>query len=332
MRTVLRHWRTVTKTQKQHEAIRLLKSLATHILLDGGSRSGKSFIFVYAIVVRALKKRSRHLILRKHFKDCKASIGMETLPKVLEILCPGMGLTPNKTDWVWTFPNGSEIWHGGLDEKERTEKVLGKEYSTILFEESSQLTWDSVTTALTRLAENSGLDLKAYYACNPPLKKHWVYQVFYEHKDPEDNRALEEEDYAQLLMNPTDNLANLPPSYLKILERMPERKRKRFLHGLYLDDVEGALWSMDIIAPYRVGLEDVPDLVRVYVGVDPAVTGKKTSDDTGIIVAGKSRDGHFYILGDYTCKGSPLKWARATIRAYKEHEADRVIARGEQRW
>ena len=66
---------TFVKTEKQREATRLHASKATFILLSGGSRSGKTFINVRDIIVRALKApNSRHLIARKRFNHDKQSI------------------------------------------------------------------------------------------------------------------------------------------------------------------------------------------------------------------------------------------------------------------
>jgi phage terminase large subunit-like protein len=68
-----------------------------------------------------------------------------------------------------------------------------------------------------------------------------------------------------------------------------------------------------------------PELRRVVIGVDPAVTAGKSSDLTGIVGAGASADGHFYILADRSCRLNPLEWGREVIKLYRELKADRVI-------
>ena len=119
---------TFKLTSAQEAAQRVMASQATHIMLYGGSRSGKTFLTVRAICVRALKAPgSRHAILRFRFNAVKASIIHDTFPKVLQLCFPGVEVELNKTDWFATFPNGSQIWFGGLDDKERTEKILGQE-------------------------------------------------------------------------------------------------------------------------------------------------------------------------------------------------------------
>lgn len=115
-------------TAKQVEANDTLGS-ARHVMLFGGSRSGKTFLIVRAIVVRALKAPgSRHAVLRFRFNAVKASVVYDTFPKVMELCFPGVKYDLNKTDWFASLSNGSEIWFGGLDDKERTEKILGQEY------------------------------------------------------------------------------------------------------------------------------------------------------------------------------------------------------------
>ncbi|MCK9245102.1 MAG: terminase family protein [Candidatus Marinimicrobia bacterium] len=90
---------------------------------------------------------------------------------------------------------------------------------------------------------------------------------------------------------------------------------------------EGGLWKYADIHQYRYlgNPEDVPGLQRVVVGVDPAVTGTSTSDETGIVVAGVGSNNHYYVLGDYSVRGSPLEWARKVVFAFEEHRADRVV-------
>lgn len=118
-------------TAKQAEANEVLASNATHVMLFGGSRSGKTFVIVRAICMRAIKApRSRHAILRFRFNAVKQSVLFDTFPKVMELCFPGVPYEVNKSDWFVQFSNGSEIWFGGLDDKERTEKILGQEHSS----------------------------------------------------------------------------------------------------------------------------------------------------------------------------------------------------------
>ena len=148
---------TFKLTRKQQQGNELLGSEATHIMLYGGSRSGKTFLNVRAIVTRALAHRSRHAMLRFRFNHIKASIVYDTLPKVMSLCFPGVAdhCRLNKEDWFYTLPNKSEIWFGGLDDKERTEKILGQEYATMFLNECSQIPWASRNSS-TRSSVSSG--------------------------------------------------------------------------------------------------------------------------------------------------------------------------------
>ena len=142
-------------TTKQDHANELLAGTATHCMLFGGSRSGKTFLAVWAIVLRALiAPGSRHLIVRFRFNHVITSIWHDTFPKVMSICFPEVTYTPNKTSYFITLPGGSEIWFGGLDDKDRTEKILGQEYATIFFNECSQIPLSARNMAVTRLAQN----------------------------------------------------------------------------------------------------------------------------------------------------------------------------------
>ena len=158
-------------TPKQAEAQTLLGGNAEHIMLLGGSRSGKTFLLCRSIAVRMLKAEgSRHLVARYRLAHAKASIWRDTWPKMLAVCFPGLAEAskPNKSDLIYTFPNKSEMWLGGLDDKERVDKVLGNEYATVYLNECSQISYSARETLLTRLAQKTDLKLREYLDCTPP--------------------------------------------------------------------------------------------------------------------------------------------------------------------
>lgn len=324
-------------TAKQVEANALLQTSARHILLEGGSRSGKTALIVRAIIQRAIKApRSRHGIQRFRFNHCKESIGMDTLPKVMMSFPEPVRGTMNKSDWYMHFPNNSEIWLGGLDDKERTEKMLGKEYATLYLNEASQIPYSSRNLAVTRLAqkcpyeidgEKRELALKMYYDCNPPGKAHWLYQIFHQHRDPETKQPLSNPgDYAHMRLNPRDNADNLPGDYIRELEGLSSRMRRRFLDGEYGEAAPGALWTEEVIDKWRE--TTLPDMVRVVVAVDPSGAADEDNaenDAIGIIVAGLGTDGNAYMLEDCTVKAGPKTWGQVATSAYDRHMADKIV-------
>jgi phage terminase large subunit-like protein len=314
-----------TKNPSQVEAVRRMAKYM-HFLLYGGSRSGKSVIFLRTLIARAIRHKSSHVVLRKHLDHVVSSIWMETLPFCLDVCGLARTVKLNHTKHYVTFPNKSIIYLGGLDDKERTDKILGREFSTIWFNECSEISWDSVQTALSRLAERSGLAPRAWYDCNPPNKKHWTYNVFRELLNPKERTALPKRLYGCMKINPQENAHNLADGYIdNVLGIMTGNKRKRFMDGEWTDDSEGALWTSELIGAYRVKEDRVPDLVRIIVGVDPNVSDNPNSDECGIVVAGLGVNEHVYVLADCTVAGGPREWALAVVAAYKKYEADLVV-------
>lgn len=327
-------------TTRQKEAQAILAGDATHILLVGGSRSGKTFLITRNIVMRALKAAgSRHVIFRFRLNHLVASVFLDTFPKVMRLAFPGVGHATHVQDKYVTFENGSELWFAGLDDKDRTEKILGMEFATVFFNEASQIPWASVTTALTRLAqkaeqriegrEPSPLKLRAYYDCNPPSKNHWTYRVFVEKRDPETREVLRTPaDYAHFSINPADNLENLSPEYIGQLESLPARMRVRFLEGRFADANPNALFPDEVVDKWRVLDGKVPDLVRIVVAVDPSGSGEVDNVDNdaiGIVVAGIGTDGNAYVLEDCTVKAGPATWGKVATSAFERHAADCIV-------
>jgi phage terminase large subunit-like protein len=311
----------VKLTKRQNQVLAEIAG-KRRILLYGGSRAGKSWLIMFLIVLRALKVKSRHMVLRKHFAHVKQSIVFDTFPALMRGFFEGMTYTLDKTHWFAEFENGSQIWFGGLDDKERTEKILGNEYSSIFFNECSQIAdYATIMTGLTRLAENTKLPRVAFFDENPPSKRHWSYSVFIEGKLPKGETIANRDIYYHARLNPPDNEDNLPPDYINdTLATLPKKQRERFLEGKFQDDNEGALWSTEMIT-YGEPLS----LVRVVIAIDPAVTSDPDSDETGIVVVGEDAVGGYWVLDDLSGIYTPVQMAHKVRIAYDRHKADRVI-------
>lgn len=304
-------------TDKQKEAA-LLLSEYKHCLLEGGSRSGKTFLACRAIIRRAARQKSDHLITRFRFSHAKQAICYQTFPAAAKSVGLSSQIKLNKTDWFYELPNGSTIWIGGLDDKERTEKILGNEYSTIFENEASQISFDSHETLMTRLNPSGGMRALNIIDYNPPSKHHWGYLIFHKGIFP-DGRPVPHELYASIKMNPSDNLQNLSEGYIdEVLGNLSSAKQKRFLHGEYSDDI-GKLWKREWIK-YK---HETPDLQRIVVAVDP--TGTKSGDECGIVVAGRIGE-EYHVLDDYSLNGTAAEWAAEVAKAYEYWKADAVIA------
>ena len=122
------------------------------------------------------------------------------------------------------------------------------------------------------------------------------------------------------------NLSNLAPTFAETVVERYEGTRlgRQELHGEILLDVEGALWSYELIEPFR--LPESPPLTRIAIGVDPAGGHKAKSDETGIVVGGVDANKELYVLEDASGRYTPHGWARRVAELYDKYEADIVVA------
>lgn len=124
----------------------------------------------------------------------------------------------------------------------------------------------------------------------------------------------------------TDNAENLSPHIMhQLTERYGgTRLGRQELDAELLDDTEGALWKRERLDAARVAT--VPELRRVVVAIDPAMTSGATSDETGIVAAGRGADGLLYVLSDWSGRYAPDAWAERAIMLYTDMRAHMIVA------
>lgn len=128
-------------------------------------------------------------------------------------------------------------------------------------------------------------------------------------------------------MRTLDNADNLSPPALEELMRLFSGRRlgRQELEGELMEDVEGALWTLAQIDALRV--DDAPLLRRIVVAVDPNASSRESANNAGIVVVGIGRNGLGYVLDDRTItSGGPRAWAKASVDAYHDWSADRIVA------
>lgn len=129
-----------------------------------------------------------------------------------------------------------------------------------------------------------------------------------------------------------DNIDNLAKPFLETVKKEYEGTRlgKQELYAEILEEADGALWTTEILDGCAIEKKDIPELNRIVVSIDPAVTSKTESDMTGIIVAGIDVNGIGYVLEDATDRYSPAEWAAKAISLYQSYSADRIVAERNQ--
>ncbi|WP_329336089.1 terminase family protein [Streptomyces sp. NBC_01352] len=122
------------------------------------------------------------------------------------------------------------------------------------------------------------------------------------------------------------------------------------LHGRLIDEVAEALWTRATLEETRVRADEVPDLTRISVGVDPsggageqgivvvgksglllphALPGRSLDPEDALLVRAQAQERpqhHGFVLDDRSCKLSPDQWGRRAVQAAIDWEADEVLA------
>ena len=124
-----------------------------------------------------------------------------------------------------------------------------------------------------------------------------------------------------------ENQANLAPTALQAFRDRYEGTilGRQELYAEIIDNIDGALWTYNMIESTRINRDSMPEMTRIVVAIDPAVTSNQGSDDTGIVVAGRFNN-NFYILDDCSGKYSPDGWARKALELYYKYKADKIVA------
>jgi phage terminase large subunit-like protein len=124
-----------------------------------------------------------------------------------------------------------------------------------------------------------------------------------------------------------DNRVNLSPAFIAgmLRDHGGTRLGRQELLGEFVTDLEGALWTRDLLDRSRVAL--APPHGRTVVGVDPPAGEGGKADACGIVVVRLGPDGRGYVVADRSVQGhSPDGWARAVAAAAGDFAADRIVA------
>lgn len=357
MSTAVSRVQGITPQFKFNEDQRVAYGLATsnahkYLLFYGPSRSGKSFLILYILVLRALRAPgSRHAVFRGARNAAETTLFKLTLHQVLDKCFPGLKpqLDIALSTMTVTFPNGSTILFDGLD-ADRLDKVLGNEFNTIWINECNddEIDYGTVSQLMSRLSVVSAtedgrvLANKMFFDCNPRFYADWEYRAFRLHVNPDDGDAMPlAEQWVSTKLNTTANMDNLPSDYItSTLQSGSAVKRQRFLIGEWTDENQRALFRDAMFRDHRVPrpatvstpaqvlamLADLSiQLRRITIAVDPAKSHDPRSDLTGITVQGIAADGHVYVLADLSQRASPNTVCEEIREAYHAWGASRII-------
>lgn len=146
-------------------------------------------------------------------------------------------------------------------------------------------------------------------------------------------RIIERASTAVTIGTTYENRANLSARFYEenIAPYEGTRLGRQELGGELLYDNPLALWTHQIIDATRIQLDDLPDLYKIAVSIDPS--GDETGHEAGIVCGGVAnvinRAGqavkHGYVLADWSMQAAPNEWAEAAIKLYDLYEANYII-------
>lgn len=249
--------------EKQKTALELLSdTVKRFIKFWGGSRSGKTFLSIRAIRIRALKyPGSKHLVCRYSFSNAKKTIWLQTmLPQFRKDEKLGLCDILEQPGIV-RYKNGSYVILGGL-EPSSIDSILGAEYATIFVTEANENKWSVIESLMTRLndtaVDDTGNMIKTLFIVdlNPTTKQSWSYKVWMLGINPEGEKPIGNfSEYGNLHFRPEDNIDNLSKTYLTTLDNLSGAKRQRYRIGDY-GSYEGLVFNLDeethIVDDFRI--------------------------------------------------------------------------------
>lgn len=210
-----------------------------------------------------------------------------------------------------TWPNGAVAYgYNGTEPNQ----LRGPEFDTAWVDELAKYRYARETWDMLQFTMRSGVDPRICVTTTPrPIEL--IKAIF----------AGQEGKVVISQGKTAENRANLAASFLeRIHERYAgTRLGRQELDAEILGDLPGALWSLATLDLYRV--PEAPQMGRIVVAVDPAVTSEEDSDEHGIIVAGKAGDQRGVLLEDGSLRGTPYEWARRAVSLSKSWGADGIV-------
>lgn len=309
------------------------------VLFYGSSRSGKTFVILYWLIVQVVVHKANCLVLRNLFTSLQMGMLQQTLPAVLKAIAEHNGYKKidevvmadgarfckmNAKDNYLMFYNGAYIQfasiRGSSDSESTFDKILSSEWGHIFVDEVSEVEERAVDILRTRLAQKLPVRNKLLFALNPTRKTGWTYVRFFKH-ETRDGLTIPPETVKGFLVVKfalNDNLEHVAEDYKETLEAMSSLQRKRFLDGDYFDESEGEIfkkivWS-DVIPQNKFPRPEEWDDLIIY--TDPSAKESKKNDYKASVLLGKAK-GKIWLIDVLAVQGSSLEMLRNIHELYK---------------
>jgi phage terminase large subunit-like protein len=285
-------------------------------VLITGRRWGKTRTAAEWLRSRALATVGAYAICAPTYADVRdvcVEQGTSVRPSGFVSVCrPGEIDTYNRSLGELTMTNGSKIKMLSADEPER---ARGWGFHAAWCDEFSS--WRRPATWYETLLPAVSMDDRHRFVITTTPKRNDLTRMIVKRAEVDPERV-------RLVRGATvENSANLGDgAEAELRANMTARLARQELEGELLEDVEGALWSMALIDAWRE--TTFPDLDRLVIAVDPAVTAGEDADDTGIAVCGRAGTIGYH-LEDRTVHTDPAAAMGHVVTLYRELSADAVV-------
>lgn len=294
-----------------------------YFLVTGGRGSGKSWSVALSLLNQTDYDNEVILFTRWTLVSAFISIIPEFIQKI-ELMNRESDFEITQSEII-NRKTGSKILFRGIKTSQGTATANLKSISgvtTFVLDEAEELVDENIFDRIDLSVRSVLRPNRVILLMNPSYKSHWIYKKFIVNK---------RKDTTYIETTYLDNKENLSDSFLQTAEQTRQENFHRYEHlflGKWLDDAEGLLWNRPILERARITTK--PDLKRIVVAIDPAVTANMDSDETGIIICATDHHGKGYVLEDLSGKYSPNEWGVIAKTAFDRWNCDCVVAEKNQ--
>lgn len=283
----------------------------------GGRGGGKSENVAQSLVIMATQKKLRILCIRESQKSIDESVKSLVEKWIHEL---------NLTDYfritnygIECLTTGSEFLFMGMKAHTavNVKSIQGINITWIEEAEAfSKKSWDLLVPSVVRVAYP-----KIIITFNPANEDDIIYKEFVANKAPA-NTYLKKVTYED---NPFFKNTYLEQQRVDDLERLPREEYNHKWLGDLIKHSEGSLFKdckLDEFMDLSYARENY---MQVVIACDPATTNKEFSNEYGIVILGKTREGLIHIISDESGNMSPFEFSVKVSKLSKQYETKDVV-------
>lgn len=278
----------------------LLECPIAEIMFGGARGGGKTFGALLLAINQAetYGDAASILILRRSYGELS-----DVIKKSKRILYK-LGWKFNKTDLLWTSPDGATIKLSYLENEKDAERIQGHEYTMVIVEEAGNFPEpEPIMRLWGAMRSAAGIPVQLILTCNPGGIGHdWLKARYVDAGEP--LTIIADEDGNERIFIPsniTDNpeLLDNDPGYVKRLKLSGNsRLVKAWVLGEWDIPDTGNIFPRSYWKYYKI-LPDGP--MRIWMSVDTAFKKTKDSDYSAFVV-GATIGQRIYILDVFVKK------------------------------